>query len=112
MPKPPSPIKKGGTTLQRLKSSSSHSDWLSHCIHIATILKETADLVPVSYVKGAVGTVVILLETVEKVKQNREDLQELCENTMRIAVYLGEQLASQPNTTALRLKDMCEELER
>ncbi|KAJ7927317.1 hypothetical protein B0H13DRAFT_2556849 [Mycena leptocephala] len=113
--------KKGGTTLQPLKSSSSRSDWLSHCIHIAKILKEAADLVPVSYVKGAVGTVVILLETVEeymvnvlqqKVKQNREDLQELCENTTRIAVYLGEQLASHQNTPAIRLKDMCEEFER
>ncbi|KAJ7927299.1 hypothetical protein B0H13DRAFT_2265646 [Mycena leptocephala] len=104
--------KKGGTTLQPLKSSSSRSDWLSHCIHITKILKEAADLVPVTYVKGAIGTVVILLETVEKVKQNREDLQELCENTTRIAVYLGEQLASRQNTTAVRLKDMCEELER
>ncbi|KAJ7927274.1 hypothetical protein B0H13DRAFT_2556647 [Mycena leptocephala] len=104
--------KKGGTRLQPLKSSSSRSDWLSHCIHIAKILKEAADLVPVSYVKGVVGTVVILLETVEKVKQNQEDLQELCENATRIAVYLGEQLASQQNTTAVRLKDMCEKLER
>ncbi|KAJ7921631.1 hypothetical protein B0H13DRAFT_2267779 [Mycena leptocephala] len=104
--------KKGGTTLQPLKSSSSRSEWLSHCIHIAKILKEAANLVPVSYVKGAVGTVVILLETVEKVRQNQEDLQELCENTTRIAVYLGEQLASHQNTTAIRLKDMCEEFER
>ncbi|KAJ7927308.1 hypothetical protein B0H13DRAFT_2556820 [Mycena leptocephala] len=104
--------KKGGTTMQPLKSSTSRSDWLSHCIHIAKILKEAADLVPVSYVKGAIGTVVILLETVEKVKQNREDLQELCENTTRIAVYLGEQLASRQNTTAVRLKDMCEEMKR
>jgi hypothetical protein len=48
----------------------------------------------------------------QKVKQNREDLQELCENTTRIAVYLGEQLAFHQNTTAVRLKDMCEELER
>jgi hypothetical protein len=48
----------------------------------------------------------------QKVKQNREDLQELCENTTRIAVYLGEQLASHQNTTAIKLKDMCEELER
>ncbi|KAJ7921576.1 hypothetical protein B0H13DRAFT_2415307 [Mycena leptocephala] len=112
--------KKGGTTTQPLKPSSSRSDWLSHCIHIAKILKEAADLVPVSYVKGAVGTVVILLETVEeymvnvlqqKVKQNREDLRELCENTTRIAVYLGEQLASHQNTTAIKLKDICEELE-
>ncbi|KAJ7927304.1 hypothetical protein B0H13DRAFT_2556773 [Mycena leptocephala] len=85
--------KKGGTTMQPLKSSTSHSDWLSHCIHIAKILKEAADLVP-------------------KVKQNREDLQELCENTTRIAVYLGEQLASRQNTTAVRLKDMCEEMKR
>jgi hypothetical protein len=60
--------KKGGTTLQPLKSSSSRSDWLSHCIHIAKILKKAADLVPVTYVKGAIGTVVILLETVEVCK--------------------------------------------
>ncbi|KAJ7885582.1 hypothetical protein B0H13DRAFT_2535656 [Mycena leptocephala] len=103
--------KKRGTTTQPLQSSS-RSDWLSHCIHIAKILKEAAELVPVTYVKAAIGTVVILLETVEKVKQNREDLRELCENTTRIAVYLGEQLASHQNTTAIRLKDMCEELER
>jgi hypothetical protein len=61
--------KKGGTTMQPLKSSS-HSDWLSHCIHIAKILKEAADLIPVSYVKGAIGTVVILLETVEVCRQD------------------------------------------
>jgi hypothetical protein len=62
--------KKGGTTMQPLKSSTSRSDWLSHCIHIAKILKEAADLVPVSYVKGAIGTVVILLETVEVCERN------------------------------------------
>ncbi|KAJ7787505.1 hypothetical protein B0H13DRAFT_2395201 [Mycena leptocephala] len=88
--------RKGGTTLQPLHPP----------------LHQAADLVPGTYLKGAVGTVVILLETVEKVKQNREDLQELCENTTRIAVYLGEQLASRQNTTAMRLKDLCEELER
>jgi hypothetical protein len=60
--------KQGGTTLQPLKSSTSRSDWLSHCIHIAKILKEAADFIPVTYVKGAVGTVVILLETVEVCK--------------------------------------------
>ncbi|KAJ7853371.1 hypothetical protein B0H13DRAFT_1202216 [Mycena leptocephala] len=100
-----------GTTLQPLKSSTSRSDWLSHFIYIVKILKDAADLVPVTYVKGAIGTVVILLETVQKMKQNREDLQELCENTMRIAVFLGDQLASYQNTTAVKLKDMCAELE-
>jgi hypothetical protein len=48
----------------------------------------------------------------QNMKQNREDLQELCENTTRIAVYLGEQLASHQNTRAIKLKDMCEELGR
>jgi hypothetical protein len=56
---------RGDTTLQPFKSSTSRSDWISHFIHIAKILKEAADLVPVIYVKGASGTVVILLETVE-----------------------------------------------
>ncbi|KAJ7860144.1 hypothetical protein B0H13DRAFT_1901119 [Mycena leptocephala] len=63
-----------------LKSSASRSDWLSHFIYIMKILKDAVDLVPVTYVKGALGTVVILLETVE--------------------------LASHQNTTAVKLKDI------
>jgi hypothetical protein len=51
--------------LQPLKSSTSRSDWLSHFIYIVKILKDAADLVPVTYVKGAIGTIVILLETVQ-----------------------------------------------
>ncbi|KAJ7921604.1 hypothetical protein B0H13DRAFT_2415391 [Mycena leptocephala] len=111
--------KKGGTTTQPLKSSSSRSDWLSHCIHIAKILKEAADLVPEQLSscwrqwrfadRPSQEYMVNVLQ--QKVKQNREDLRELCENTMRIAVYLGEQLASHQNTTAIKLKDTCEELE-
>jgi hypothetical protein len=57
--------KKRGITLRPLTSSTSHSDWLVVSIHTARILKESAELVPLPYVKGVIGTVIILLETVE-----------------------------------------------
>ncbi|KAJ7867865.1 hypothetical protein B0H13DRAFT_2351746 [Mycena leptocephala] len=104
--------KKRGITLRPLKSSTSHSDWLVVSIHTARILKESAELVPVPYVKGVIGTVIILLETVEKVKRNRDDLKELCDSTMVIVAILKDQLSSHPNTPAVTLKELCEELER
>lgn len=99
--------KKGGTTLPSLKSFSSRSDWLSRCIQIAEILKEAADLVPGSYVKGAMGTVVILLETVEVWKQdfpwntcltccNRKSsrIEKICRSSVKIRRELQSTLAS------------------
>jgi hypothetical protein len=83
---------------------------------------------PFPYVKGVLGTVVILLETVEvnimillrniwltflqKVHKNRDDLKELCQSTMEIVAILEDQLSSHGNTAALKLRGLCEELER
>ncbi|KAJ6564849.1 hypothetical protein B0H19DRAFT_1259254 [Mycena capillaripes] len=72
---------------QHISPTTSKSGWLTDFIQAARILKEAAELVPVPYVKGVFGTVVVLLETV-KMKENQDELRELCESTMRIAVFL------------------------
>jgi hypothetical protein len=48
----------------------------------------------------------------QKVKRNRDDLKELCDSTMVIVAILKDQLSSHPNTPAVKLKELCKELER
>ncbi|KAJ6564808.1 hypothetical protein B0H19DRAFT_1068316 [Mycena capillaripes] len=111
------PSTRASTPSQKMKSrilhhkspSTSKSDWLMDLIQAANILKEAAELVPVPYVKGVLGTVVILLETVKKMKENQDDLRELCESTIRIAVFLRGQVVSHQDTSDLR--NRCQKLE-
>ncbi|KAJ6522388.1 hypothetical protein B0H19DRAFT_1086134 [Mycena capillaripes] len=95
---------------QHTSPSTSKSGWLTGLIQAANILKEAAELVPAPYVKGVLGTVVVLLETVKQMKENQDDLRELCESTMRIAVFLRGQVVSHQDTSDLRTR--CQKLER
>ncbi|KAJ7020934.1 hypothetical protein C8F04DRAFT_1196059 [Mycena alexandri] len=91
-------------------SSKTQSDWLAPAILTARTITAAAECAPFPYIKGVSGTVVILLETVQKVKKNREDLKELCESTTEIVMILHDQILAHGNT-AVKFKAMCEELE-
>ncbi|KAJ7450387.1 hypothetical protein FB451DRAFT_1410367 [Mycena latifolia] len=106
------------------------SDWLAPSLLTAKTMSAAVDGVPFPYVKGAFGVIVILLETLQvsylpglsncrpnhqflqKAKKNRDDLKELCENSMKIMEIIRDQLLSQEPTVAEKLKSVCEELER
>ncbi|KAJ7120176.1 hypothetical protein C8R44DRAFT_921195 [Mycena epipterygia] len=70
-----------------------------------------ADAFPFPYVKGVFGTVVFLLEAVQKVKQNQESMKELCGDTVDIITILRDQILAHRDTAALKFKTQCEELE-
>ncbi|KAJ7101146.1 hypothetical protein C8R44DRAFT_747345 [Mycena epipterygia] len=70
-----------------------------------------ADALPFPYVKGIFGTVVFLLEAVQKVKQNQESMKELCGDTVDIIMVLRDQISAHGDTAALKFKTQCEELE-
>ncbi|KAJ6523856.1 hypothetical protein B0H19DRAFT_1386313, partial [Mycena capillaripes] len=97
--------------LPGLKSLSPNSDWLAPSILTVKTVTAAAECLPFPYVKSVFGVVVVLLETVEKVKRNRDDLQSLCVNITEIAMILKDQLSLRGNTAALELKGLCEELE-
>ncbi|KAJ7904115.1 hypothetical protein B0H13DRAFT_1881787 [Mycena leptocephala] len=86
---PHSPQTAGGMRSRAFKTHSqgpvaSKSDWLAPTIVAARMITAASECLPFPYVKGAFGMVVILLETVEKVKKNRDDLKELCTTAMEI----------------------------
>ncbi|KAF7375664.1 Protein kinase domain-containing protein [Mycena sanguinolenta] len=87
----------------------SNSDWIGALLLTARTVSTAAESFP--YLKGVVGTVVVLLETVETVKKNREALKELCGNVMEIITIVREQISLHGDTAALRFKGLCGDLE-
>ncbi|KAJ7484211.1 hypothetical protein FB451DRAFT_1083573 [Mycena latifolia] len=99
----------GGSLFRPFKAlPSSNMDWLAALTFNAKAI--TAG-VEVPYVKGVCGTVVFLLETIEKVQKNQESMQELCRDTVDIISVLRDQMSSHGDTAALKFKAQCEELE-
>ncbi|KAF7375665.1 FabD/lysophospholipase-like protein [Mycena sanguinolenta] len=85
-------------------------NWLGPLLLAARTVSTAAESFP--YLKGVVSTVVILLETVETVKKNREALKELCGNVMEIITIVREQISLHGDTAALRFKGLCGDLEQ
>ncbi|KAJ7083567.1 hypothetical protein C8R44DRAFT_862422 [Mycena epipterygia] len=92
-------------------SQSSSPAWLEGLLFNAKLMAAGADAFPFPYVKGVFGTVVFLLEAVQKVKQNQESMKELCGDTMDIITVLRDQISAHGDTAALKFKAQCEELE-
>ncbi|KAJ7703670.1 hypothetical protein B0H17DRAFT_1194160 [Mycena rosella] len=93
-------------------SASDSSDWLATMIFNAKAITAAADTIPFPYVKGVFGTAVFLLETVDKVQKNREDMKQLCADTVDIITVVRDRVSSHRDTAAIQFKARCEELER
>ncbi|KAJ7099066.1 hypothetical protein C8R44DRAFT_947277 [Mycena epipterygia] len=92
-------------------SLTSNPAWLEALLFNAKMITAGADALPFPYVKGIFGTVVFLLEAVQKVKQNQESIKELCGDTVDIITVLRDQISLHGDTVALKFKTQCEELE-
>ncbi|KAJ6547973.1 hypothetical protein DFH09DRAFT_632327 [Mycena vulgaris] len=101
---------KGSQVFKSKSSSQSQSDWLAALLTTAKVIAAGAECIPFPYVKGVFGTVVVILETVEKVKRNRDDLKELCGNIVEIIKIIQDQLVAHGDTGALKFKGLCEDL--
>ncbi|KAJ6545990.1 hypothetical protein DFH09DRAFT_652564 [Mycena vulgaris] len=108
--RPPTPAK-ASWVFKSKSSSQSRSDWLAGSLTTAKLIAAGAECIPFPYVKGVFGMVVVILETVEKVKRNRDDLKELCEDIVEIIRIIQGRLSSHADTTAVEFRRLCEKLE-
>ncbi|KAJ6535373.1 hypothetical protein DFH09DRAFT_1404452 [Mycena vulgaris] len=83
-------------------------NWLANSLLAAKTITAAAECAPFPYIKGVFGLVVILLETVEKVKKNRDNLKELCEDIMDIVTIVRDQLVAHGDKAAVNFKNDCE----
>ncbi|KAJ6563730.1 hypothetical protein DFH09DRAFT_1082308 [Mycena vulgaris] len=83
---------------------SESANWLANSLLAAKTITAAAECAPFPYIKGAFGLVVILLETVEKVKKNRDNLKELCEDIVEIVTIVQDQLVAHGDKAAVNFK--------
>ncbi|KAJ7439103.1 hypothetical protein FB451DRAFT_1192313 [Mycena latifolia] len=92
-------------------SESSSPDWLPALLFNAKAIYAGAESLPFPYVKGVFATAIFLLETVEKVQKNRDQMKELCADTVDIITVLRGQIWNHRDTAHLQFKVQCDELE-
>ncbi|KAF8147137.1 hypothetical protein K438DRAFT_1780230 [Mycena galopus ATCC 62051] len=105
------PSRESGVKSNPVVGSTAH-DWLSHMISAVKTIAAGADFTPIPYIGGILGTVVILLETVNKMKQNRVDLRDLWGNTFEIVLLLQAKVSAHGELAGLRLAGLCEDFVR
>ncbi|KAJ7478288.1 hypothetical protein FB451DRAFT_1452605 [Mycena latifolia] len=93
------------------RDPSSNSNWLASLLLNARAINAAAESLPLPYVKGVFGTAVFLLETVEKVKRNRDELKQLCADVVDIITVVRDRISFHRDTAALQFKVQCEELD-
>ncbi|KAJ7863921.1 hypothetical protein B0H13DRAFT_1899392 [Mycena leptocephala] len=87
--------------------SSFESDWLSNSIMIVKLAKDGAEAIPFSFVKGVFSMVLTLLETVQKVKDNQDDLKEVCASALEIVQHVDNMIKLHGDAIAGIFKDLC-----
>ncbi|KAK7042802.1 hypothetical protein R3P38DRAFT_3260739 [Favolaschia claudopus] len=88
---------------------STRQDWLAGTILTLKTIAATAEVATLPYIRAVLGTVVILLETVEKMKKNRDDLLDLCASIVEIILLVKDELSCHGEAVGTRLAGLCEE---
>ncbi|KAJ7895214.1 hypothetical protein B0H14DRAFT_2681616 [Mycena olivaceomarginata] len=107
--KPPSPARGTDSLDLPLMAGSVSQDWLAHMILTVKTIAAGAEFVPVPYIRAAFGTVVILLETVDKMKKNRDDLLDLCESLVEIVRLLQAEISAHGQVAGVRFMGLCKD---
>ncbi|KAJ7689985.1 hypothetical protein B0H17DRAFT_600067 [Mycena rosella] len=89
---------------------ASETDWLPNLLVTAKLIAAGAEAVPFPFVKGAFAMVVTLLETVQKVKRNRDDLRDVCARALEIIQHVHSAMEFYGEAVAVRFKGLCGEL--
>ncbi|KAJ7198014.1 hypothetical protein GGX14DRAFT_402333 [Mycena pura] len=88
------------------------TDWLGSSLVTAKAIAAAGDIAPFPYLKGVFGTAVLVLETIQKVKKNRDNMKDLCGNIVQITNIMHDHLLSQKETDTSKLEILCKDLER
>ncbi|KAK7042810.1 hypothetical protein R3P38DRAFT_2892308 [Favolaschia claudopus] len=92
-----------------VNTAISTNDWLARTIVAVKALAAGAEFIPFPYVRGAFGSVIVLLETVDQMKRNRDELRELCANVVDIVFLIQKEISVHGELTDLRMTKLCQE---
>ncbi|KAJ7226965.1 hypothetical protein GGX14DRAFT_555548 [Mycena pura] len=104
--------KRDGDTLQTSLHSEKRPEWLEPLLLTMKTGAAASKVASIPYVKGAFGIAVLFLETVDKMKKNREHLKELSESIVNVMDILRQQLSLHQASTADKLTEYCQEFKK
>ncbi|KAJ7751355.1 hypothetical protein B0H16DRAFT_829633 [Mycena metata] len=81
-------------------------DWLGPMIITVKAIALGGEFIPLPYLKSSLAAVLTLLETVDKMRANRDDLRDLCAAIVETIMFLQSALRS--HGTGLKLAGLCE----
>ncbi|KAJ6559953.1 hypothetical protein B0H19DRAFT_1375889 [Mycena capillaripes] len=84
-------------------------DWLSNMILAVKTVAAGAEFIPAPYIRAAFGTVIILLETVDKMRKNRDDVKNLCASIVEIVFLLQNGISTHDQLVNPHLMGLCED---
>ncbi|KAF8183091.1 hypothetical protein K438DRAFT_2165090 [Mycena galopus ATCC 62051] len=84
-------------------------DWLPNMIFAMKKMASGTQYLSLPYVQTALGAVVLLLETVEKVMKNRDDLRDLCSSVVEIILVIRGEVLAHESTINNRFVVLCED---
>ncbi|KAJ7668162.1 hypothetical protein B0H14DRAFT_1042030 [Mycena olivaceomarginata] len=87
-----------------------HPQTLTHMILAVKTVAAGAEFIPLPYLRAVFGTVVVLLETVDKMKKNRDDLRDLCASTFEIVLILRNEISAHGQAAGPQFMAPCEDL--
>ncbi|KAJ7349931.1 hypothetical protein DFH08DRAFT_863333 [Mycena albidolilacea] len=93
----------------QLLGRSVAQDWLAHVILMVKMIAAGAEFIPLPYICVAFGTVVIFLETVDKMNKNRDDLRDLCAGVVEILLLLRDEILIQGQVAGVQFIGLCED---
>ncbi|KAJ7757339.1 hypothetical protein DFH07DRAFT_772821 [Mycena maculata] len=89
-------------------ASSGCDDWLPRMMSAVKMMAVAAEFIPLPYISASFSAVVLLLETVDRMKRNRGDLKELCATVTGIILILQHELSAHGQNAAIRFVGLCE----
>ncbi|KAJ7201838.1 hypothetical protein GGX14DRAFT_571099 [Mycena pura] len=93
-------------------SSPSSSDWLGASLLAAKAITAAADSAPFTYMRGVFAMVVVVLESIEKVKKNKDDLKYLCGNVIEIMRIMQSHANFHDDLDTAKLENLCTDFQR
>ncbi|KAJ6515427.1 hypothetical protein C8R45DRAFT_956479 [Mycena sanguinolenta] len=88
--------------------SKARRNWVRPLLQVARAFHESA---PFPYVQCVSAVVILLLETVERVRRNCNDLEDLCKNVVQIMEIVQSHLSSGEEISSEKLTEFCKGFE-
>ncbi|KAK7000335.1 hypothetical protein R3P38DRAFT_2561626 [Favolaschia claudopus] len=92
-----------------MRTAISTNVWLAQTIVAVKALAVGAEFMPFPQVRGAFGGVIMLLETVDQIKRNRDELRELCANVVDIVLLIQKEISLHGELADARMTRLCQE---